>query len=100
MDKQISWNGTLAMAGVYLATVNGIILVIGYFANDYSDITFHIIISVMFLLSNFSHGGLVPYEGWLDEEGDSDSNYYKPPENIRYLIIAIVLGGLAYIIFS
>jgi len=100
VDKQISWAGTLGMAGMYLAVVNGIILVIGYFTNDYSDITFHIIISVLFLLSNFSYGGLVPYEGWLDEEGDSDSNYYKPSDNIRYLILAFTIVVVAYILFS
>ena len=98
MDKQISWSGTLAMAGIKLAMVNGIIFAIGYFVNDYSDITFHIIISALYLLSAFSYGGLVPYEGWLDEEEDKDEYYYKPPKNIRYLIIVIVIGVCGFLI--
>jgi hypothetical protein len=59
----------------------------------------------MFLLSNFSHGGLVPYEGCFDKDRTwrddmKDEHWYKPPKNIRYGIIVFVLGGLAYIIFS
>ena len=100
MDKKIDWVGTIGMAVAYLVMVNGVLLLLGKYFDEDMEINFHIIFSVGYLLLKFATGSLVTYEGWLEDEEDSDSVYFQPNKNISYGIRAVLVVAIVYLWFS
>ena len=95
-NKNIAWGVTCGIFNVALIFINGIVLLVNYFAGVTSDIDFHILISFVFLLGLYRGGNLVMYEGWDTEEYED----VLPSKNIQNAILILILAILVYVFFA
>ena len=96
VDKKIAWGLSSGIFNIALIFINGIVLLVNYFVGVASNIEFHILISIVFLLGLYRGGNLIMYEGWDTEEYEE----VLPSKSIQNVIFVFIFAILAYIFFT
>ena len=96
VDKKIAWGISSGIFNIALIFINGIVLLVNYFVGVASNIEFHILISIVFLLGLYRSGNLIMYEGWDTEEYEE----VLPSKSIQNVIFVFIFAILAYIFFT
>ena len=96
VDKKIAWGISSGIFNIALIFINGIVLLVNYFVGVASNIEFHILISIVFLLGLYRGGNLIMYEGWDAEEYEE----VLPSKSIQNVIFVFIFAILAYIFFT
>ena len=96
VDKKIAWGISSGIFNIALIFINGIVLLVNHFVGVASNIEFHILISIVFLLGLYRGGNLIMYEGWDTEEYEE----VLPSKSIQNVIFIFIFAILAYIFFT
>ena len=96
VDKKIAWGISSGIFNIALIFINGIVLLVNYFVGVTSNIEFHILISIVFLLGLYRGGNLIMYEGWDTEEYEE----VLPSKNIQNAIFVFIFVILGYLFFT
>ena len=91
-NKNIAWGITSGIFNVALIFINGVVLLVNYLTGETSSISFHILISIMFLLGLYRGGNLIMYEGWDTEEYED----VLPSQNMQNAVLFIIAAILVY----
>ena len=96
VDKKIAWGISSGIFNIALIFINGIVLLVNYFVGVASNIEFHILISIVFLLGLYRGGNLIMYEGWDTEEYEE----VLPSKSIQNVIFVFIFSFFSYIFFT
>ena len=91
-NKNIAWGITSGIFNIALIFINGAVLLVNYLMGETSSISFHILISIMFLLGLYRGGNLIMYEGWDTEEYED----VLPSQNMQNAVLFIIAAILVY----
>ena len=91
-NKNIAWGITSGIFNIALIFINGVVLLVNYLMGETSSISFHILISIMFLLGLYRGGNLIMYEGWDTEEYED----VLPSQNMQNAVLFIIAAILVY----
>ena len=92
-NKNIAWGITSGIFNIALIFINGAVLLVNYLMGETSSISFHILISIVFLSGLYRGGNLIMYEGWDTEEYED----VLPSQNMQNAALFIIAAILVYV---